>query len=66
MSTPSFDSDYLTVADIARVLRLSKMTVYRMLEDGEMSYVRVGRCYRVPIIAFRDYLAVNTTNAFLR
>lgn len=37
-----------TVAEIAEILRVSKMTVYRMIHDGELPAIRVGRSYRVP------------------
>jgi excisionase family DNA binding protein len=59
-------SPLLTVAEIADVLRVSKMTVYRLIHDGELSHVRVGRTYRVPLVAFDEWLAVNTSKAVLR
>ncbi|MBV7362969.1 helix-turn-helix domain-containing protein [Actinomycetaceae bacterium TAE3-ERU4] len=37
-----------TVAEIADILRVSKMTVYRMIHDGELPAIRVGRSFRVP------------------
>ncbi|OKL46924.1 DNA-binding protein [Boudabousia liubingyangii] len=37
-----------TVAEIADLLRVSKMTVYRMIHDGELPAIRVGRSFRVP------------------
>nr|WP_028474760.1 helix-turn-helix domain-containing protein [Nocardioides alkalitolerans] len=38
---------FLTVAEVAAVMRVSKMTVYRMLHDGTLPAVRVGRSFRV-------------------
>ncbi|MGC5627473.1 helix-turn-helix domain-containing protein [Georgenia sp. Z1344] len=41
-------SPFLTVAEVAESLRVSKMTVYRMVHSGELPAVRVGRSFRVP------------------
>jgi excisionase family DNA binding protein len=48
---------FLTVAEVADVMRVSKMTVYRLLHSGEMPAVRVGRSFRVPQDALEEYLA---------
>ena len=50
------DVTFLTVAEVAAIMRVSKMTVYRMVHAGEMSAVRVGRSFRVPEQAVHDYL----------
>ena len=47
---------FLTVAEVATVMRVSKMTVYRLVHSGEMPAVRVGRSFRVPEQAVHDYL----------
>ena len=46
----------LTVAEVAKVMRLSKMTVYRLVHSGELPAVRVGRSFRVPETAVNEYL----------
>lgn len=38
---------FLTVAEVAAVMRVSKMTVYRLVHNGELAAVRVGRSFRV-------------------
>ena len=48
---------FLTVAEVAALMRVSKMTVYRLVHGGEMAAVRVGRSFRVPEPAVREYLA---------
>ncbi|SHH18554.1 DNA binding domain-containing protein, excisionase family [Jatrophihabitans endophyticus] len=50
------DVKFLTVAEVATVMRVSKMTVYRMVHGGELPAVRVGRSFRVPEKAVHDYL----------
>jgi excisionase family DNA binding protein len=47
---------FLTVAEVATLMRVSKMTVYRMVHGGELPAVRVGRSFRVPEQAVHDYL----------
>lgn len=42
------DVRLLTVAEVAEVLRVSTMTVYRMVHSGELPALRFGRSYRVP------------------
>ncbi len=50
------DVHFLTVAEVAAVMRVSKMTVYRMVHGGDLPAVRVGRSFRVPEKAVHDYL----------
>ncbi|HEY1700790.1 MAG TPA: helix-turn-helix domain-containing protein [Trebonia sp.] len=40
--------EYLTVPEVAAILRVSKMTVYRMVHREDIRAVRVGRSFRVP------------------
>jgi excisionase family DNA binding protein len=47
---------FLTVAEVASLMRVSKMTVYRLVHGGELPAVRVGRSFRVPEDAVRRYL----------
>jgi len=47
---------FLTVAEVASVMRVSKMTVYRMVHSGELPAVQVGRSFRITEKAVHDYL----------
>jgi excisionase family DNA binding protein len=47
---------FLTVSEVAAIMRVSKMTVYRLVHAGDLAAVRVGRSFRVPEPAVRDYL----------
>lgn len=47
---------FLTVSEVAEMMRVSKMTVYRLVHSGEMPAVRFGRSYRVPESAVSSYL----------
>jgi excisionase family DNA binding protein len=47
---------FLTVAEVATAMRVSKMTVYRLVHAGDLPAVRVGRSFRVPEVAVNEYL----------
>jgi excisionase family DNA binding protein len=50
------DVRFLTVAEVAAAMRVSKMTVYRLVHAGDLPAARVGRSFRVPEDAVNDYL----------
>ena len=50
------DVKFLTVAEVAAVMRVSKMTVYRLVHNGELPAVRVGRSFRVSEDDVNEYL----------
>ena len=50
------DVRFLTVAEVASIMRVSKMTVYRLVHSGELEAIRVGRSFRVPEQAVNRYL----------
>ncbi|MFY9331589.1 MAG: helix-turn-helix domain-containing protein [Candidatus Nanopelagicales bacterium] len=54
--SPMADVTFLTVAEVASALRVSKMTVYRLVHSGELPAARVGRSFRVPQQAVQEYL----------
>lgn len=56
-------SRYLTVAELAELLRVSTMTVYRLLQAGELASVRIGKSYRVREEDVDTYLASRYTEA---
>ena len=47
---------YRTVAEVAALLRVSKMTVYRLVHSGELDAVRVDNSFRIPETVVRAYL----------
>jgi excisionase family DNA binding protein len=42
------DARFLTVAEVATLMRVSNMTVYRLVHAGELPAVRFGRSFRIP------------------
>lgn len=53
---PLSEIRFLTVADVAALMRVSKMTVYRLVHSGELPAIRVGRSFRVSEEAVHEYL----------
>ena len=53
---PLAEVKFLTVAEVATAMRVSKMTVYRLVHSGELDAIRVGRSFRVPEQAVNQYL----------
>ena len=48
---------FLTIAEVAEMMRVSKMTVYRLVHAGDLPAVRVGRSFRVHEEAVNEYLS---------
>lgn len=47
MATKTEEQRLLRVREVADVMRVSSMTVYRLIRTGELAAVRVGRSYRI-------------------
>ncbi|AJW78145.1 MULTISPECIES: helix-turn-helix domain-containing protein [Clavibacter] len=61
MSRDLSDVRFLTVAEVAEMMRVSKMTVYRLVHSGDLPAIRFGRSFRVPESAV--LAAIDPTNA---
>jgi len=59
MSSEAPRVQFLTVAEVADAMRVSKMTVYRLVHAGELPAVRVGKSFRVPQDALATYLSTS-------
>ena len=46
----------ITPADVADVLNIGMNSVYKLLNSGKISAVRVGRVWRVPKRAVQEYI----------
>ena len=54
---------FLTVQEVADLMRVSTMTVYRLIKSGELPAVRVGRSFRVRDVDVDTYLGKRYTQA---
>ena len=48
---------FLTVQEVAELMRVSTMTVYRLIKAGDLRAARVGRSYRLREDEVETYLA---------
>ncbi|MGH9045102.1 MAG: helix-turn-helix domain-containing protein [Acidimicrobiales bacterium] len=53
----------LTVTEVAEMLRVSKMTVYRLVSAGTLPSLRVGRSVRIRAEAVDAYFSAGMTKA---
>jgi excisionase family DNA binding protein len=54
---------FLTVAEVADMLRVSSMTVYRLIKAGDLRAIRIGKSYRLAEDEVDRYLAQGFTQA---
>jgi len=60
----AFGGDRLwTVAEVAEHMRVSNMTVYRLIKARQLSALRVGKNYRIRGRELAAYLDASATNA---
>ena len=50
------DVKFLTIYELAVMMRISKMSAYRLVRTGELEAIRVGRSYRIPEQAVLSYM----------
>jgi excisionase family DNA binding protein len=60
---PYSKSQFLTVSEVARQLRVSNMTVYRLINSGQLPAVRIGKSFRLREEDIDRYLAERFTEA---
>jgi excisionase family DNA binding protein len=49
----------ISVAQAARFLSVSRSTMYKLMDSGNIRYLKVGRARRVPRKALIDFVAGN-------
>jgi excisionase family DNA binding protein len=53
----------LTVAEVAAMLRVSEMTIYRLIKAGELRALQIGKSYRLREDDVDAFLAARYTEA---
>ncbi len=53
-----FGMETMTPAEVANRLKISRWTVYRMMRDGELGSVKIGKTLRVPLKDLRRLLGL--------
>ena len=59
MSLPR--ADLMTVSEVAQMMRVSNMTVYRLIKGGDLGAVRIGKNYRIRKNDVLSYLMRRST-----
>jgi excisionase family DNA binding protein len=54
--TSFVEGTLLTVAEVAAIMRVSNMTVYRLIRGGDLPAIRVGKNYRIREAEAQRYL----------
>lgn len=49
-------NELLTVKEAAQWLKTSRVQVRKMIQNGELIAVKVGREYRIPIASVREFM----------
>lgn len=57
MDGRDFSEPLLTVVEVAQLMRVSNMTVYRLIKSGQLSAIRVGKNYRIRATDIDRYLS---------
>ena len=57
-----FGEPLLTVGEVAQLMRVSNMTVYRLIKSGQLSAIRVGKNYRIRRSDIERYLTERAVN----
>lgn len=57
------EAQFSTVNEVAQLMRVSKMTVYRLINQGDLPAVRIGRGYRIREEDVHRYLESRYTEA---
>lgn len=52
----------LTVREVAAAMRVSTMTVYRLIRDGQLPAIRVGKHFRIRAADVDAFLAARVVN----
>ena len=63
MAQPSSQTRFLTVAEVAAIVRVSTMTVYRLIKAGDIPAIRVGKSFRLREDDVDAYLSKQYTQA---
>ncbi len=56
----TLEARLLTVREVADAMRVSPMTVYRLIKSGDLEAIRVGRHFRISEHQMREYLEAQT------
>ena len=48
--------DVVTVGDMSKMLQISEKTAYKVLKDGRIKHIVIGRAYKIPKVRVIEFL----------
>lgn len=51
-----FMKELLTVKDVAKLLKTSRVQIRKMIQNGDLVAVKVGREYRIPMSVIKAFI----------
>jgi excisionase family DNA binding protein len=60
------DALLLRIPDAAGLLGIGRTTLYKLIDEGELAVVRIGRAVRVPIVEVHAFVARNRRTEVVR
>ncbi len=48
--------DILNACDVRKILSIGKDTLYRLLENGDIKSIRIGRIYKIPKLYLEEFI----------
>lgn len=58
-----FPTDYITATEASRYLGISRPSVYRLLDERRLPFLRLGRSRRISRTALEQFITKNTVEA---
>ena len=50
--------DILNISDMCAILNISEKTAYKLLKEGKITSMKVGRTYRIPKVHILAYMKI--------
>ena len=52
----------MTIKEVAELLKVNKMTLYRAIKKGKIKAVKIGKDFRITDTEFENFIKRNSTN----
>jgi excisionase family DNA binding protein len=62
-ASPDTVQELMTVKEAASSLRMSRANIYNLMDQGELAYLKIGRCRRIPRKALQDLISRSMVQA---
>jgi excisionase family DNA binding protein len=63
LAMPKGQDGLASIPEVQAFLKVSRSTVYTIMNRGELPFVKFGKCRRIPWSALREYVDKHTVHA---